>query len=104
MKKIVVPKPIPLKDLAGNPTGRVMSFSEFVLDRLCDEAFQKAMPGMRGVLAAVEVQQELKGGGEEIRVPDEAHAALVKAIKHPSQPYNMAVAMQLLPFMQAIVD
>lgn len=108
MKTIIIPQPIAIYDLAGNPmldqSGNpvVINFKTFVSSTLLvDPKYGKTL---NDILSAVEVKTKLVLAEDKLELDDEHWERLVTVLKDPSNPYLPHVVMQILPFLLAIRD
>lgn len=108
MKYVQIPEPILLTDLDGKPyatpTGPMLAkFDQFVRGRTLDPVFGQ---DFAGVIAAVEIGNVFKDckPGAFVAVETEHWKRLDRATREPKNPYDMKVAVQMLPFMKAVIE
>lgn len=106
MKKISIPQNVELVDLSGNPVRDnsgaqvTVSFRDFVVNTLLtDPKFGK---GMAEILSAVEIKGKVSAATTELELDNSDYERLLSIANEPSNPYNPAVVVQLVPFLLAI--
>ena len=105
MRYIRIPGPIEVFNLAtGETTGRKVSFKDFVLGTLLvDKRFGKSVKELQAALRISQAIQQ-HGAGEVIGLESADWEVLRDTAKEPSSEYLPGVAMQLLLFIEVILD
>ena len=111
MRRIQFCPETPLTDTAGEPVlmpngeQAKVGTLDFVASRLADQAFAASMDR---ILLAVDVKLAIAAAREKhldaLVLDDAAWEVLVISTKTPAAAYNPAIAMCLVPHMQAIVN
>ena len=81
-----------------------VSFTQFVVGRLSDPKFSTSMDM---IMSAWEIKQAMKESDNGVVAMDTAHwEKLAEVVKNPSpqNPYHPMYAINLLPFMQEVVN
>lgn len=109
MKYIAVPEQVTLKNLEdeaikdseGNEI--TLTLQDFIRQRLGDVKFAEDMDS---VLSVVQIKQALKEseGQDFIAIETKDWEKLAELVRHPSSPYNPAVASSLVTFMKAVTE
>lgn len=82
--------------------GQSINFTDFVLQMVEDETrFGK---GLKEVKYAAEYVSGVLSKAPEFEVSEEAHKIMIDVLEHPKKPYNVLLAIALLPFIQALIE
>lgn len=106
MRYITIPETVELLNLADDtPSGRKMSFKEFLGNMLLDQKFGRTSGD---IFAASDIRLKLKESGGEpgkvLEIADSDWEKLASVIKEPSAPYAPIIMMQVPDFLRCILD
>lgn len=99
MKHIRIPEPITIEQ-----SGEKVAFKDFVSSvPLADRAFGEDYSAL---MSASKVKRIVADGsvGKWVSIEDADYDRLERAVRTPANPYNPIVGVQLVPFMEAILD
>ena len=90
-----------IRDSEGNEI--TLTLQDFIRQRLSDVKFAEDMDS---VLSVVQIKQALKEseGQDFIAIETKDWEKLAELVRHPSSPYNPAVAASLVSFMKAVTE
>lgn len=105
MKRIIVPKDITLKSPLENKPGETISFQTWAFRHWMNhpEAAGSVVDLLRWG-PVVEQFKSAKSPGDKITIEDQDHATLAKIVNKTATIEAPLVAMQLLPFVQAVLE
>jgi len=115
MRYLYVPETITLKRLetdepmtalnkkTGKPEPVTIKFHDFLVGTLLKD--QKFGVSAVTIMHAIDIRDKVKLAKEEsyVDIPDEAGTILKEAAKAPSIPFNTEIAIQLGPFLKAVL-
>lgn len=111
MKKISIQPDIALKNVAGqnlfkrdeqgNQTPAVVSFKDFLYQRIADPKLSRNKESLE---LSLRLKEAVDDATTEISLQDEDWESFVEVVKNPTNPYNPTFGYCLLPFIRAVSE
>ena len=112
---MIVPEPVNITDVFGNQvfadekrTPFIMDLKTFLLGRLIDPKLTEGKNGMDAALLAFSLKTRIDTTdfevGSTIELEDDQWNGICKAVKDPTNGYDVRFQHQLVPFIKAVID
>lgn len=111
MKKIKVQEDLALKNVAGqdlfkkdeegNQTPAVVTFKDFLYQRIADPKLSSSKESLE---LSLRLKEAVDAATTEVALQDEDWKSFVDVVENPTHPYNPVFGYCLLPFIRAVSE